>query len=303
MAVAGDAKTPQGRAWEFTINNYTEDDVSRLHSLDVNAIIVAKEVCPTTGTPHLQGRIGFKRKYTLNQLKKQIHSTAHWECTKCSADTNYFRKAGSELLIEKGQFGVKCRNDLEQVKKKLKTTHSLQSIVNEVQNYNTLRMCESILKYDEPMREVGPVNVIWYWGDTGLGKTKRVYTDHAKEEIFRPVSYKWWDGYDGHKIVLFDDFRKDFCKFHELLKLLDIYPYRVETKGGSRQIQAHTFYITSCYGPAELYETHENVQQLLRRVTEEWKFTAHGQVPVNPGARSIAEGVRELAPPDADNLD
>jgi len=280
----------QSRTWEMRLLNYSEADVQRLNDLDCNAIIVAAETCPTTGTPHLQGRITFKRKYTTKQLVKNWPSI-HWEKTKCSADTNYFRKTDSTLLIEKGGFGKAVRNDLEQVKKKLKTTNSMGSIVEEVNNYNTIRMCESILKYKEPQRPVGPVNVIWFWGDTGCGKTRAVYTDHVAGDIFLPVSYKWWEGYDGHKVVLLDDFRKDFCKYHELLKLLDIYPYRVETKGGSRQIQAHTFYITSCFSPAETYETREDLQQLLRRVTEEWKFTKLGRVPINEGARKAAEAV------------
>ena len=59
-------------------------------------------------------------------------------------------------------------------------------------------------------------------------------------------------------------------RYIELLKLLDIYPYTVETKGGSRQIQATTFYITSCKPPEEVYNPHafdkeERVDQLLRR--------------------------------------
>ena len=283
-------KGSQSKTWEMRLHNYSEGDVQWLKDLDCNAMIVASETCPTTGTPHLQGRITFKRQYTTKQLVK-VHPNVHWEKTKCAIDTNYFRKADSTLLIEKGQFGARVRNDLEQIRKKLKTTHSIGSIVGDTNNYNTILMCNTILKYTEPPRPVGPVNVIWFWGDTGTGKTRAVYADHDQLEIFKPVSYKWWEGYDGHKIVLFDDFRKDFCKFHELLKLLDIYDYRVETKGGSRQIQAHTFYITSCFGPAEIYETREDIQQLLRRVTEEWKFTKAGRVPVNEGARKAAEAV------------
>ena len=295
-------KATQSKTWEMCLPNYSEADVQWLKGLECNAIIVAAETSPTTGTPHLQGRITFKRQYTINQLKK-VHPTVHWEKTKCSADTNYFRKADSELLIEEGQFGARVRNDLEQIKKKLKTTHSMGSIVEETNSYNTIRMCESILKYKEPQRPVGPVNIIWFWGDTGCGKTRAVYQDHEADEIFKPISYKWWEGYDGHKIVLLDDFRKDFCKFHELLKLLDIYPYRVETKGGSRQMHAHTFYITSCFGPAETYETREDLQQLLRRITEEWKFTKSGRVPINEGARKAAEAVAGPPSPRDELLD
>ena len=41
---------------------------------------------------------------------------------------------------------------------------------------------------------------------------------------------QWFDGYMGQKVVCFDDFRKDFCTFHELLRLLDRYPMDVPVK-------------------------------------------------------------------------
>ena len=262
------------RSWEITVFNPTEEDLKWLEELEYSSIYISKEVAEG-GLHHWQGRIIFNRAYRLSALKK-LHPTAHWEVTKASADWNYYKKLGSEVIKndikQKGQ-----RTDIEQIKKKLKTTNSVGAIVEEA-SFQTVRLCEKILQYNEPQRLVEPIKVIWYWGPTGTGKTRQVFALHPQVEIFRPVSYKWWEGYDGHKIVLLDDFRKDFCKFHELLTLLDIYPYRVETKGGSRQIQAKVFYITSAFGPAELYDGREDIEQLLRRVTHEWKFTNLGPV-------------------------
>jgi len=79
---------------------------------------------------------------------------------------------------------------------------------------------------------------------------------------------KWWEGYDAHENVIIDDMRGDFCKFHELLRMLDRYAYRIETKGGSRQFRAKTIIITSCYSPTEMFDTREDIQQLLRRIDE-----------------------------------
>ena len=286
------------RSWDFTHPNPTDEDLAFWERLECNALILAEEV-GDGGLRHFQGRVTFNRKYRLSACKK-LHSHVHWEVSKALADNNYFKKEGAKLLIEKGSMKRGARNDLEQVKKKLKETNSIGSIVEEVNNYNTIRMCQAILTYKETPRPVEKIRVIWYWGGTGLGKTKAVYDMHPRDEVFRPLSYKWWDGYDGHRIVLLDDFRKDFCKFHELLTLLDIYPYRVECKGGSRQIQATTFYVTSAFGPGELYESREDIEQLLRRVTEEWKFTPTGRIPINLGARAAAEGPSPVAsdPPE-----
>ena len=51
------------------------------------------------------------------------------------------------------------------------------------------------------------------------------------------MSAKWWDGYEGEKEVLIDEFWKDFYKYHELLRLLDRYPCKVEKKGGWAHLQ------------------------------------------------------------------
>ena len=79
---------------------------------------------------------------------------------------------------------------------------------------------------------------------------------------------KWWEGYDGQEVVIINDYRKDFCKFHELLNLLDRYPYRVECKGGSRQFTSKTIVITTPLSPEETWEnrTSEDLGQLLRRI-------------------------------------
>lgn len=89
------------------------------------------------------------------------------------------------------------------------------------------------------------------------------------------VDGKWFEGYDGHEDVIFDDFRGDFCKLRVLLRLLDRYEYRVEVKGSSRQFLAKNIVITSCYSPTQVYKNNgdgENINQLVRRITEIRRF-------------------------------
>ena len=66
--------------------------------------------------------------------------------------------------------------------------------------------------------------------------------------------------------MLIDDFRKDFCKFHVLLRILDRYEFRVEVKGSSRQLRAKKIAITCPFHPRLVYETREDVGQLIRRI-------------------------------------
>lgn len=142
-------------------------------------------------------------------------------------------------------------------------------VVDVVHNYQAVRHAELYLKYKERPRPVAPIRVINIYGEAGSGKTQSVYKFCSPALPFTPISYKWWDGYDGDKFVLLDDIRGDFCKFHQLLKLLDIYPFRIETKGGSRQVQFTTLFITTPIPLVEIWEhrTDENLKQLSRRIT------------------------------------
>lgn len=50
-------KMSRSQFWVFTLNNYTEEEVGHLLSLNSDkwCVVFGKETAPTTGTPHLQG--------------------------------------------------------------------------------------------------------------------------------------------------------------------------------------------------------------------------------------------------------
>lgn len=255
-----------------TLNNYNEGDIEWLKNLECNVMTVSKEV-GENGTPHLQFSVTFKRSYSLAALKK-LHGRVHWEFQECVQDNNYCRKRDSELIIDRDERKKKgARTDIEEIKAVVASTHSMREVVQVATSLQSVRMAEVYLKYNEPKRPINTnIEIHWRWGKTGVGKTRYVWEKHGVDEVFTPTTYKWWEAYDGHKIVLIDEFRANWCTFGELLKLTDIYPYRVETKNGSRQIQAHTFYITSCKHPRDVYDPHhfdaeERVDQFTRRLT------------------------------------
>ena len=67
---------------------------------------------------------------------------------------------------------------------------------------------------------------------------------------------------------MIDDFRKDWCKFHELLKLLDKYPIKVECKGSFYELLATTIIITAPFPPDYMHDTREDITQLMRRIKQ-----------------------------------
>lgn len=257
---------PTSKTFEFTIfpKESEERELEWFNSLEWNKLVVYREYTEENKL-HLQGQITWKRSYSAAAVKK-LHNYAHWEFSKAECDANYSRKITSIKLIDEDRRKKRGeRTDLEIARNIVKTTYKMRDVVEATTSCQAIRSSEIWLKYREPERRVGPIEVIWYWGESGSGKTRAVYEEN--EEVFRPTTYKWWEGYDGHEVVLFDEFRRDFCKFHELLALLDIYPYRVETKGGSRQMVATKIYITSCFSPENMYETREDLYQLTRRIT------------------------------------
>ena len=273
-------KEARVRSWCFTYYPTNDEADARWFKQlslkkGIRYMIVGKEICPTTKRQHYQGYISYNNGKTFKQTKKWFGlDKIHLEIAKADDFKNqaYCEKEGN-LLLEKGEpIKQGKRSDIRHAVDIVKETSSISKVLDEVHNYQAVRHAELYLKYKEKKRPVQPIQVIWIHGSSGKGKTRKVYDDNKDEDIFTPVNYKWWEGYDGHKIVLIDDIRKDFCKFHELIKMIDIYPYRVETKGGSRQVQFTKLYITSCYSPYEMWghrdgET-DGYKQLERRITQ-----------------------------------
>lgn len=251
--------------WCFTINNPSEKEWEELTSLKCTYVVLGIEK-GESGTKHIQGYIEFEVKKKMQTVKK-LMKRAHLENRKGSAQqaSDYCKK--DEYYYESGILsspGQGKRNDLNKVKEAIISGKGMKDVVEMTNSYQAIRFAETLLKYVEPKRNWKP-EVFWFYGPTGCGKTRR-----AMEESNNPYvsgkNLKWWEGYDAHEDVIIDDFRKDFCTFHELLRILDRYEYRIEVKGGSRQLLAKRIWITSCYPPDKVYDTREDIGQLLRRI-------------------------------------
>lgn len=254
------------RTYCFTLNNYSADELQSVKDIPCKYLIFGKEV-GASGTPHLQGTISFQSPISFLSIKKKI-PRAHIEVCKdvnasieyCKKDNDFYETGDRPRMGE--------RTDIQAVKSMLKEGCNLRKIVEYTESYQSIRHAEIHLKYFEKPRSHKPY-VVWCHGKTGTGKSKFAYEQCEGHDCYTAMSTgKWFEGYDGHTHVIIDDMRKDFMKFHELLRLLDRYAMRVECKGGSRQFVATHIYITSCYHPNDLFETREDVNQLIRRLDE-----------------------------------
>lgn len=260
------------RSYSFTLNNYTEEDEQRVQALEAKYIVYGRETA-STGTPHLQGYLQFKNPRSFNSVKKSLGKTAHIEPSKGNAEQNraYCSKQ-DENFFEKGEVQSQGkRTDLDKIREVIKTTNKMSEVVEVATSYQSVRMAECILKYREKPRSWKP-KVYWFHGSTGTGKTRKAMELLGDDCYVKSNNDKWFEGYDAHEKVLFDDFRPSTLPFHFLLQLLDRYPCRVECKGSTRQFLAKEIIITSPYPPEIMYKTQEDVMQLIRRTDEITSF-------------------------------
>lgn len=267
---------PRSRGWTLTINNWTQDQYDNFmkKAEDCQYAVVGKEV-GENGTPHLQAYVYFDNARHFDSVRKMFPG-AHIEAAKGNAKQNddYCSKDGDVERVGTMPKQGK-RSDIDQVRDILAETGSMSQVVQQASSYQACKMAEMVLKYNEEPRPYGRRQVIWHYGATGVGKTYEAYKAHP--DIFVPISFKWWDGYDGQKVVLLDDIRGDYCKFHEILMLTGERPFRVETKGGSRQAIYDVIYITSPYHPNDLWQTVEDKSQLLDRISEIKHFSGESK--------------------------
>jgi len=260
------------------------------------------EIAPETRRVHLQGYIEFDAPVRLNHVKKffgpkKPHlevARGDWKqnleyCTK--PDTAY--PDLQPLFIPTVEKWEEChqqqgkRNDLADAVETLRTKKRLRDVAEShpttfVKYHKGFSV---LLSHLFPPRDSAykPRTVRYYWGPTNSGKTSEVYAEFDAAEIYvKECSHKWWDGYQGQVVVLFDDF--DGVTFDsvkaipivELLRCLDRYPHQVETKGGMVPLSAltTTFIITSNH-PFELCYPHASDGHraaLKRRITEFVEF-------------------------------
>lgn len=258
----------KSRAYCFTLNNPTDAHKQSLSAIKCTYIIVGLEHGEEKKTPHLQGYLRFKSPIVFKSVKKKLPNGCHIEAAKGSPQQNIIYCSKESIFYENGtRPKMGKRTDIEKVKQIINDNGSMSDVIDSTNSYQAMRCAELILKYKEKPRSIKP-HVVWLYGPTGTGKSKLAF-ESSTDPWVSGKNLKWWEGYDAHKHVIFDDFRADFCTFHELLRILDRYPYRIENKGGSRQLLATQIFITSPYHPKNIYnKSDEDVKQLLRRIDD-----------------------------------
>lgn len=254
----------------FTINNYSENEIDDLANWDqVTYLVYGKEV-GDNGTPHLQGYVEFKTNKKYGTIKKKI-PRAHMEARKGTAKqaADYCKKDGN--FTEVGEISNQGkRTDLDTVCDMIKEGKRMREVAQAepstyVKFHKGLHALKSVLL--EPRNEVPHVTVLY--GLTGVGKSRQARELLTDYYTWGPEQNHWFDGYEGQKEVLLEEFRGQL-PLGMMLRLLDRYDCKVQYKGGMIEFVATKIVITSPKHPQEWYESigNDKIDQLLRRITE-----------------------------------
>lgn len=260
------------RAWCFTVNNPSDLEKTQLRELgtndDVRYILLGFEIGAQL-TPHVQGYVEFKKAMTMTAVKA-LMPRAHLENrrgTQAQA-TAYCKKDG--VFQEFGECAKQgSRTDitdfLDTVRRGATTGELAEDHPVEFVKY-----CKAaeLLRGSLGHPRTTKTEVSWYHGATGCGKTRKAFEENAGAYFKDMSEGKWWDGYLQQSCVILDDMRRDTFKFHELLRLFDRYPLRIQYKGGSTEFNSQKIVVTSCMTPDDMYNgrSDEDINQLIRRI-------------------------------------
>jgi hypothetical protein len=279
----------RSRAFQFTINNYTKKELSQivkvLDSSDEHQYCCyGLEIAPETKTKHIQGYIYFKNPKTYKGFQKYFNIQRkakllkfHVEPAFASVEKNqeYTRKEGD--WYEYGEPPKQgSRTDLKILKERVFSDPKSSSLIieNEDLSYQQVKYVELVQKYAFKHRNPeNPPRVFWVWGESGTGKTKKVFDDFGPENVYSVTDFNWLgEGYKQQEVYLIDDFRHHDIKFNTLLKMLDRYPFTLSVKGSSIPLNSPTIIITSNQSIRNTFggklNVFEDLEQLERRVNE-----------------------------------
>ena len=145
----------QAKAWCFTWNNYTEEDIElleRVYADHGTYLIYGKEV-GEQGTKHLQGFIYFEKRKTFRFVQKAFQSKVHLERARGSPSqaAEYCKKDGD--FVERGTLpvGQGQRNDLREVYESIKSGKSLRDIAD-TNSTAAIRYSSGILRLQQYFR-------------------------------------------------------------------------------------------------------------------------------------------------------
>lgn len=256
----------------FTFTSYLEDEWPLWKPNEMAYLVFQLEACPETKRHHWQGYVEFNKSKRFKGVQESLGLPgAHLEKARGTGEENrtYCTKAESQVEgpYEYGtmQPGQGARTDMKTICA-LITDGASDAAIAAWAPTAWLKYSRGIvaLRAAVATKRHYKTHVTVAWGPTGTGKSKcgaEMYPD-----AYWKAEGKWWDGYSGQRDVIIDDFRDHWWSLDYMLRLMDRYPLRVETKGGTVEFVARNIFISTNVNPANWY--YGDQDKIMRRIDD-----------------------------------
>ena len=251
------------------------------------------ERAPDTGKLHVQGMISFKNPKGMSLVKHTIGNEPHVEiCKDPVKAAEYTQKAETRVAgpwehgekpVGKGKKKVKVMEEIyKAVKSGRRTSDMVDANPGFIAHGNAIKLARFCVNETHSDRQrLKALKVILSYGETDLGKTYSAINFIAKDGdyyIVSPPMVKggavWFDGYEGQKTLILDDWDGQCIPISSLKRWLDVYKLQLQVKGGYTWAEWDTVVITSNLHPNRWFinfdgtENSAIVQPFRRRITE-----------------------------------
>lgn len=265
----------RARGWVFTLNNYTDEDETRLTGPppDHKYVIWGYETA-ATGTPHLQGAVWFKSVKSAQQVKAYVGERAHVEIVRGTPTQaiDYCKKEGHYFEIGQAPQDPSAQGQKEKQRwadaLSLARSGDMDGLAEQHPDifwryYNTAKR----IRLDS-LPAPKPLDVLdnyWYYGETGTGKSRRA-RDENPGYYLKNIN-KWWDGYVDQPCVIIEEWSPSVVLGlqQKLKEWADHHPFSAEVKGGTTVLRPPKIIVTSNYRIDECFLDPAILQPLKRR--------------------------------------
>jgi len=231
-----------------------------------------------SGTEHLQGYIEMATPQRITGMKKLPGlGRAHWEPRRGSRDEARAYCMKDMEFIEIGDWsagGQGRRSDLNTLMKAIREQTPTIEIMEEMPavygRYQRFAEKYQMLVDKQDTKGFRHVETHVIVGEAGTGKSRIALEQAPDAFIVDPTETFPFDGYDGEKEIIINDFYGHF-KYCKLLNILDGYQFRVNVKGSHRYARWSKVFITSNKMPENWYKK-GLTPALARRLTTVTEF-------------------------------
>lgn len=277
--------------WTFFLRDYTKEDERKLQDTIQKKCtygIYKRYKDPITGELVLQGSVEFSQPEVGVIVRSRLPrcsiepriDTPFQAADRCKHNVTDYYEHG--LIPTKG-IHLSEDKQLELVKANVSEGVPMRHYAM-LLGLQALRYAAILLEYRELERS-WKTTVIWLYGPTGSGKTRKAHELSIDPWLSPPDDLDRWGGwaeYDAHKHVILDNFHEEMCSNHEeFIGYLGKLPWRVPVFGGSRQLLAKQIIITSIPPPHEIYDyngeyTEKDQHLLMNAITTIYRLDTEG---------------------------